>query len=322
MASNPVESAESVDIAAVRARLLKFKADTNASYGQLAKQMGVPEGTLQPFASDKYAGDNARVARQIAHWFAAEEQAEELRRTAPIEPPPFIKTRAATELTNLLHFARRGVMVAAATCPGFGKTSTLRQYASNVPNVTLATMAPSTAGVQTMLAAILEEMGEKELRGSPQMLSRRIRERVAGRSAVICIDEAQHLSEKALDELRGIHDVTSCGIALFGNAGLLEKLEGGARAISHAQLWGRIALRTARIEAYAEDGVALARAWGLADPQMLDWLGQLATKAGGLRQVSMVIQIALFLAAGDGVACNFSHLKDALAQLSSRPGAR
>jgi hypothetical protein len=68
--------------------------------------------------------------------------------------------------------------------------------------------------------------------------------------------------------------------------------------------------------------VALARAWGLADPQMLDWLGQLATKAGGLRQVSMVIQIALFLAAGDGVPCNFSHLKDALAQLSSRPGAR
>jgi len=187
-----------------------------------------------------------------------------------------------------------------------------------VPNVFLVTMAPSTAGVQPMLTAILKAMGEREVRGSPQMLSDRIKERVAAASAVIALDDAQHLSPKALDELRGIHDVTSVGIALFGNAGLMETLEGGTRAVSHAQLFSRIGIRIVEIKAYPEDAEQLGRAWGIEDERMLGWLGTLSQQPGGLRLVAQVIELAMFLAVSEDHAVGLPHLQDAYAQLSAR----
>lgn len=322
MASQPQERAPaSVDIDAARQRLIDYKNATGLGWTKLAPRIGIPSGTLSAFGTANYAGDNARIALQIDKWFAAEEAAESMRKAAPIEPPSFQMTRAAEELTRILQYARRGKQVAAATCPGFGKTSALKQYAEDVPNVWLATMFPSTAGVQTMLAAVLKVMGEKELRGSPQMLSERIQQRVQGTGGLICIDEAHHLSLKALDELRGIHDVTGVGVALFGNAGLIETLEGGTRNVSHAQLFSRFSFRIVKTKAYPEDGMLLGRAWGIEDPMMLEWLGSLTLKPGGLRGVSMVIELASLLAAGEERPLAHCHLQDAWAQLSLRPAA-
>lgn len=319
MASKPQERPETSDeVAAARQRLLGWKDSRGLSWTQVGQQIGLPTGTISSFGSGNYAGDNGRIAAQIEKFFAAENTAASLRRDRVIEAPLFQETRAAKKLFNVLYYARRGKMAAAATSPGFGKTSALRQFAADVPNVHLATMFPSTAGVQPMLSAILKVMGERELKGSPQMLSDRIKERVTGAQAVIALDDAQHLSEKSLDELRGIHDVTGVGIALFGNAGLMERLEGGTRAVSHAQLFSRIGIRIIEVKAYAEDAVQLARAWGIICPAMHDWLGRLSQQPGGLRGVSQVIELAMFLAAAEDDAVTLPHLQDAWAQLTAR----
>lgn len=319
MASKPQERPETgVDIAAIRAQLMAFKEERQLSWTQLAQLVGLPHGTISTFGTGTYSGDNGRIAAQVARFFAAESEGASLRRDRVIEAPAFQNTRAARQLYHVLHYARRGKMAAAATSPGFGKTSALRQFAADVPNVHLVTMFPSTAGVQPMLMAILKAMNEREIKGSPQMLADRIKERVDGAHAVIALDDAQHLSEKALDELRGIHDVTGCGIALFGNAGLMEKLEGGTRAISHAQLFSRIGIRIVQIKAYPEDAAMLARAWGIADELMLKWLATLSQQPGGLRGVSQVIELAMFLAASEDQDVELPHLQDAYAQLSAR----
>lgn len=319
MASKPQERPEiGVDIEGARQRLLAWKEERGLSWPQVGNLIGLARGTISSFGTGNYSGDQAAIAIQIDKFFAAEAAGANLRRDRVIEAPPFQRTKAAQKLFNLLHYARRGKIAAAATSPGFGKTSALLQFAADVPNVHLVTMFPSTAGVQPMLTAILKVMGERELKGSPQMLSDRIKERVVDAHAVIALDDAQHLSEKALDELRGIHDVTGCGIALFGNAGLMERLEGGTRAVSHAQLFSRIGIRIIEIKAYAEDAAQLGRAWGIADGQMLDWLARLSQQAGGLRGVAQVIELAMFLAAAEDQDVTLPHLQDAHAQLTAR----
>lgn len=319
MASKPQERPDiGIDVDAARARLLNWKAEQNLSWTAIARLTGIPHGTISSFGTSSYSGDQVRIAGEIERYFAAEAEAVSMRRNRVIEPPAFQQTQAAKKLFSVLHYARRGKMAAAATSPGFGKTSALRQFAADVPNVFLATMAPSTAGVQPMLTAILKVMGEREVRGSPLMLSDRIRERVAGAHAVLCLDDAQHLSEKALDELRGIHDLTGVGIALFGNAGLMERLEGGNRAISHAQLYSRIGIKFMEIRAYPQDAQQLGRAWGIEDDAALDWLAKLSATGGGLRTVTQVIELAMFLAVSDDQDVALPHLQDAHAQLSAR----
>ena len=116
----------------------------------------------------------------------------------------------------------------------------------------------------------------------------------------------------------GAKDVTGCGIALFGNAGLMERLEGGTRAVSHAQLFSRIGIRIVEVKAYPEDAVQLARAWGIESEAILRWLGTLSQQPGGLRGVSQVIELAMFIAAADDADLTLPHLQDAHAQLSAR----
>lgn len=319
MASKPQERPEiGIDVEAARAKLLAWKQETGLSWTAIAQQLGIPHGTISSFGTNNYSGNTGAIAAQIERFFAAEAQAVSMRRGRVIEPPPFQMTRAAEKLMNLLHYARRGKMAAAAASPGFGKSSTLEQFKADVPNTYLATMDPSTAGVQPMLTEILQKMGEREVRGSPQMLSARIKERVLDAQAVLLIDEAQHLSQKALDQLRSIHDATRVGIALFGNASLLELLEGGSRAVTHAQLYSRIGIKFIEIKAYPEDAILLARAWGIEDRGMLDWLAKLSATGGGLRTVTQVIELAMFLAVSDDQDIALPHLRDAYAQLSAR----
>jgi DNA transposition AAA+ family ATPase len=323
MASKPQERPEEqgLDSEAVRLELVKYKTEHRQSWSDLANRIGVPSGTLSSFGSGSYSGDNLKIARTVAKFFRAEAEEAALRVRLVMEPPAYQQTRAGLEVTHLLRWARRGKIAVVATSPGYGKTSALRQFASETPQVWVATMAPSTAGVATMLAEILDAMGERDARGSPQMLSRRIRDKVRGTGGLIALDDAQHLSEKALEELRGLHDVTGVGVALLGNAGLLQRLEGGTRTVAFAQLFSRISLRVVKTLAYPEDGVRLGRAWGIEDERMLAWLGEMTVKPGGLRSISMTIELAAVLASADGAALSMDHLRDAWAQLSHRPHA-
>lgn len=320
MASQPRTIPEdSVDVEAVRTRLNAYRAENSKSWSWLGERIGIANSTLSLFGTGAYTGNNQKIATQVHSWFVAEEEQTRIGADLMMSAPLFQKTKAAREVLSLLHWGKRGNMVVIATSPGFGKSSTAIQFASETPNTWLATMKPSTAGVATMLAQVLKAMGEKEAKGSPQMLTARIEDRVANSGGLILIDDAQHLSEKALEELRGIHDVTGIGIAMIGNAGLLQRLEGGSRQVAFAQLFSRVSMRVVKTIAYAEDGVMLGRAWGIEDAAMLRWLGELTTKPGGLRTVCKTIELGSVLASGERAPLTLAHLQDALAQLGSHP---
>lgn len=320
MASKPNPTQENgVDIDAVRQRLLAYKAETKSSWADLSSLTGVPDSTLSLFSSNKYTGNNANIAATVARWFDARAHREVLYEAAPVEVPGFLPTPTAKRLITLLRWAQRGKIVVVAASPGTGKSSAALQYAADTPQVWVATMSPSTRGVNTMLVEILKSMREQDPKGSPQMLAQRIRERVKGTNGVIIVDEAQHLSEQALEELRAIHDATGIGIALFGNEQVLARLEGGNRRAAFAQLFSRVSMRHIQNIALPEDAAVLAAAWKVSDAQELAFLKAISAKPGGLRGMTMTLELGSILAAGDAMPLSLAHLRDAWAQLSTRP---
>lgn len=306
-----------INVEGERAWLMTHKTESGLSWKDIADRSGIPQGTISQFGPGTYRGDNEDVARKVLRYRQTVEAQAELQQDVP-QTPGFIETRTATQIKRLLAWAHMGKMVVVAGGPGIGKTRACGQYAAGASNVFLATMSQSTAGLNPMQVELLAAMGEHDATGTPQRLSRRICDKVREKRALIIIDEAQALTEKALEELRSIHDRTGVGLVLVGNDGVLQRLEGGARKAAYAQLYSRVGMRMIRAVPLTEDAVAIAEAWGLTKPAEVNFIVEIATKPGGLRSATMVMELATMLGLDDGER-TLTHLKAAWAQLSTRP---
>ncbi len=308
-----------IDAAAERSWLLRHKSETGLSWKEIADRSGIPQGTVSQFGPGTYKGDNDDVARKVVRYRQTVEAQAELLMDVP-QAPGFVPTRTATQINRLLAWAHMGKMVVIAGGPGLGKTRACENYAAGASNVFMATMSQSSAGLNPMQMELLAAMGEPDATGTPQKLSRRICDKVRGKRALIVIDEAQALTEKALEELRAIHDRTGVGLVLVGNDGVLQRLEGGARKAAYAQLYSRVGMRMIRNVPLTEDAVSIAEAWGLTESREINFIVEIATKPGGLRSATMVMELATMLGLDDGER-TLTHLRAAWAQLSTRPMA-
>ena len=209
-----------------RTWLNAHKTETGQSWSDLAILTDVASSTLSLFSTGKYGGRNEPVALKVLAYRDRLSVQAELASDAP-QVPEWYETPSAKRVMKLLRWAQAGKMVLIVSTPGIGKTKAARRFADSDPNVWLATMAPSTAGVATMAIEVARAVGLGEIKGSPQQLSFQIRNKVAGRRGLLIVDEAQELTDKALNELRGWHDATGVGVALLG------KRE-GCRAARHS----------------------------------------------------------------------------------------
>jgi hypothetical protein len=298
-----------------RARLLGMKADTGQSWAVIAQHAGIAQGTLSTWATGNYAGDTLKVAAEVRRYLdtraslaAAEFQA--------VQDPGFLETTTALRLWKLLRYAQTGKIVAIAGAAGIGKTTTSREYQSRSSNVWIATQAPSSAGLQGMLIGVLAAMGQVDARGVPQQLSARILARMTNARGLLIVDEAQELSEKALDEIRSWHDACGVGIALVGDERVIGRF-GGLRRVELARLHSRIAMRHIQRGPDETDIEIVARGWGVSEPSQLRFLKSLAGKPGALRGIVRVIEAAANLAAGEDRALSVSDLKEAWDQANT-----
>lgn len=308
-----------VDIEEQRSWLRDHKASTGAGWAQLARRIGIPSGTLSQFGSEKgYSGDEQKMAETIYRYRQTLLAQASLTVEAP-ELPGYFETETSQQLVQLLSWAQRGRIVVAAMGPGTGKTTTAKQFAACYTNVFVATMTPSTAGVNNMQQEVLAALGEPNAVGTPQKLSQQIRAKVRDlKNPLIVIDEAQHLSEKAIEEIRSWHDAVGVGIALLGNIGVMQRLEGGNRRAAFAQLYSRIAMRLIRATPLVADADALADAWGVFGDAERAHIRRVAVMPGGLRGATMMLELASMIASSERSELALDHLQDAWAQLSQR----
>ncbi len=187
---------------------------------------------------------------------------------------------------------------------GLGKTSTARWYASNWPNAWVATMTPSTQAMAPCLERVLQACGVRAAYARAAALETALRTRVNGARGLLIIDEAQHLSLRALEALRGLHDVTGAGLALLGNELVYTRLTGGRRSAEFAQLFSRVGKRVRLTQVDDGDVDALLEAWGekLARPGDLRKAAlAIARKPGGLRILTKTLRLAALIAGDEAV---------------------
>lgn len=306
------------DIEEMRAWMIGHKAQLGLGWEPLGKRVGIAGGTLGPWCQGKYGGDNQRVANDVYRYRQLLTSQAQIEVDAP-SIPDFVMTPTARKLLSLLSWAHRGKIIAAATGPGTGKTIAIEHYRDSVTHCFVTTMAPSTAGVNNMQIEVLASLGEPEAKGTPQALSRRIRDKVKAMKALIVFDEAQHLSEKAVEEIRSWHDATGVGIALLGNKDVIGRLEGGNRKAAYAQLYSRVSMRHEQLLPNEIDARVLADAWKIADDEQLRFLISVALRPGGLRGMTMVLELATMIAASEQRSASLGDMQDAWLQLSSRP---
>ncbi len=293
------------------------------SWAQVAKRTNIAQGSISTFAGGKYnggpyAGGNLKIAEKLARFRATQIRQATMDIEAPVVPGHF-DCETGAKLAHLLGFAQRGKMVAAAMGPGTSKTSTAEHFCETNANAFLVTVSPSSSGVNNFLVELLEALGEKNAVGTPQKLSRRLKEIAASLEfPLFIIDEAQHLSEKAIEEIRHIHDKSQVGLALLGNLPVMQKLQGGNRASAFAQLYSRLSMKTIQALPLPADIDAQIGAWGIHDADLAEFIHQIGARPGGMRNVSNTLELATMIASSFRESLDLSHAQDAWAQLDAR----
>jgi len=310
-----VDNTASVEEA--RTWLNTHKAETGRSWPDISRLTDVAAPTLSLFASSKYAGDNEKIAVKIFAYRDREQVQAEIGADLPMVPD-WYETETSRRMTTLLRWAQSGRIVLIVTAPGLGKTRVAERFAAADPNAWLATMSPSTAGVATMASEVGEAIGLGHITGSPQQLSRQIRERIRGKKGLIIIDEAQELTDKAINEIRGWHDRTKVGIALMGNDKVVGQLD--TRKSALAQISSRFSYRHVQTQSLPGDIDACLEAWGIKDQAQCEFLHRLGMMPGGLREITHTIEVALMTAFGEETGLSLLHLRQAARQRNVKLG--
>jgi hypothetical protein len=275
-------------------------------------------GHLSVFAGGKYQGDNERVAREILRYRQHLNVQRELAMEAP-EVPDYFETPTSRRSSRCCPGRTAAGSSVVATGPGCGKTKAAKNYRDAMSNVWMVTMAPSCSGINSMQIEVLAALGERDARGSMQQLSRRIRDRIRNTGGLLIFDEAQHLLDRTIDEIRSWHDDT-------GRRRRLPRQRDGAGADRGRAPPRRLrpALQPDRHAADPQPAAGRRRAragrrLGGPRPKQVDFIVKKSQQPGGLRTVTMMLELATMVAASERRERELAHLQEAWAQLVSRP---
>lgn len=267
------------------------------SQNRLATELGVPAGTLSEWRGRKYRGNNAEVAAKVRRGL---DTRRNRRQAAAVLPPKlhFVVTPTAAKIHDILAYAQFApTMAVIAMGPGCGKTEAAAEYRRRNANVWAITAEPCLSGVYPMLSLLIEELGVPEK--VQTRYSRAIVERVKGTDGLIVVDEAQHLTSPALDQLRSLYDKAGIGVALMGNHAVYGRLEGEGRQMGFAMLFSRVGKSIKQAAPTAADALAILDAAEIDDGDARGLLRRIARKPGGLRGLAETIRMARMLAGSE-----------------------
>lgn len=311
--ASKIYSREEIDDLRQRLGAYRDEPTPPRTWPTLAAATGVNEKTLAAWVPGTYdKGEywkNQDIPAKVERFLHSLQERAALATRMP-RRLEFQETPSAKRMMTALALAQLGDMALIATDPGCGKTFAMRRFKATRANVFTSTVARGCGGPADVLGGVLADMGEPGAKGTISGLTRRIVDRLHGADALIIVDEAQYSTAASLDQLRAIHDITECGLALVGD----DKLPGLLRG--HAQLHSRIGITHIQRVPEAGDIDALAAAWDVQDASLLAYLRQIGSvaKVGGLRRVDKVIRLARMSAGSQDRDLTLQDLKDAYVQ--------
>jgi len=293
------------------AQLADLASRQGFSQAVVQKRIGMPSSTFSQWYNGKYPGRLDEQNRKVAVWLESmEEQGALLKSVVP--SPGFVQTRTAREIENTLTYAHTmAKAVVVTTASGMGKTMTFERFRDTRPHVFLVTAAPYTKTVFGILNEITSVLGirehdaSKRARAIGEFLSR------SQSPTLLIIDEAQNLSDQAVDQIRHFKDVYRIGIAYGGNTEIYSRFHRSKDGPSYDQIKSRISKRLKRERPYAEDIEALLDAYQVSEPEARVYLRGIAVKGGALRSMCETLELAFLMASGGGEAMQRKHVEAA-----------
>jgi len=299
---------------ALRARVRALMGERGVSQAAVAIEISRSSGAISSWLSNTYRGDIPALETWLRRW--VEQQGVQREAVKPLpKVPAWLATPSAEKVLSALRFAHAhgeiGLVYGGA---GMGKTATVRHYQDRRNNVWVATMTPAHAGLVSALKGIAAAVGAEVSGNGAEALYREIVRKVERSGGLLVIDEAQHLTVPALEQIRAIHDATGLGIAFVGNERVYAQMAGGVRAAYLAQLRSRIGRTVRLLKAQPVDVEVLMGAWQV-NAGCAGALREIAGKPGALRNVMKVLKLAVGMAAGAGRAVAQEDVKAAWGEL-------
>jgi len=283
------------------------------SKAEVSRRAGVPDGTFNQWLSGKYTGRFDNTNTKIANWLAAIHETDELAGQMPTSPA-FIKLDISDKINNALVAAQMMPTMVMVTCEaGMTKTSTAKRYLNTHPHTFLATMTPHSKTAHSCLLAVADAVGIQQ--PNPHRVATQIGQKLRrnNSNSLLIIDEAQDLSDEAINQLRNFVDVYGCGVALLGNTEVYDRFGKWSSQKIHAQLRRRIFMRMRETKMSTKDLEKFIKAWGITDKGQTTFLTGIGLKPGALGQIDMTVKLAKLLAAGEGIELTEDHLRKAWA---------
>ncbi|MGE4501950.1 MAG: AAA family ATPase [Thiomicrospira sp.] len=283
------------------------------SQTQLAREMGMSPAVLNQFMQDKYKGNLEEASRKISQWLNQQEQKAQVSGNLP-SAPVYVPTPTSQRIIATLTYAQlANDFIVVYGGAGFGKTTSIRQYANENPNVWVVEATPARNTGGALLRSIAHECGVRLPRGQIDFLEMALLDRLKNTGGLLVIDEAQFLNDRALESTRRMADMAGIGLALLGNESVYGKLTGTRRAADYAQLFSRIGKRVRLTQCAKGDVEMLCEAWGLGAPET-EYAKHIAAQPGALRGLNKALRLAGIFAKGETLG--LTHIKAAWADLS------
>lgn len=282
--------------------LVREALDTDPALSQqkIAREIGtgVSAATLSQWLNGNYQGDNSKIEGRVRSWH--DTYLERRSRAGLPDAPGFFETTTTERIEAGLRYAQLAQdMVVIYGPAGVSKSATCTQYCTIAPGVFMATMTPATTSVLTCLRQIARALGIRDMPNSAAGMQDVIVDKLRGSNGCLIVDEAQHLSIQALDQVRSLHDATLTGVVLVGNEYVYNRLTGGTRAAYLDRLYSRIGKRVALRGPNDADIDALIAAWKINDASVRTLVREIAKKPGALRAATKVLRLAASFAAAN-----------------------
>ena len=290
--------------------------DPSISQQRIAKEIGtgVSAATLSQWLGGTYQGDNDKVAQRVSSWYDTYQ--DRRARAGLPDAPEWVETPTTERIESGLRYAQLAQDMAIIYGPaGVSKTKTCQHYGTISPGVFMATMTPATASVLTSLRQVAIACGLRDLPNSSAGLQNAIVAKLAHTRGLLIIDESQHLSIQALDQIRSLHDACLIGVVLAGNEFVYNRMTDGNRAPYLDRLLSRVGKRVALGKPGDADVDALLRGWKISDPGIRTIAHDIARRPGALRMMTKVLRLAASYAAAQDHALSVDDMKAAARDL-------
>ncbi|OUJ17086.1 AAA family ATPase [Acetobacter sp. DsW_063] len=282
----------------------------------VSEQADIGYSTLAAWLKGNYAGRTDTVNTKVSSWISAHKARKKVTAAAP-QALEYLDIPSASAFRSVMEYSQAtpdmGLITGGA---GVGKTYAAEEHQRRNPNVWILTADPSMQTPNAVLRELCDVIGVEC--GAQQRRLAAIVRRVTGTRGLVIVDEAQHLTTQAIDQLRTIHDKARIGVVFIGNEPLRRRIEGMGRDTSHAMIFSRIGMRKRRDRSQVKDVAMVLDACGLSDQEIRDRCRFIAMQPGALRQMTKTLNYARVLArSSDRDEVSMRDLGDAWKELTS-----